>query len=149
MMVKRVVLREAADFAGANTQTAAVSVKGARQVVFLCTATNAQTLSVGMIQVSGDGTNWSNTGNSSASAKVGVNTELANGVAMNAGPVRAIGVPGVATVSQQPPYILDEFARFNYTAVSAVTGLKIVAEVYYDHGGAASVIGDTNMGITN
>lgn len=130
----------AASALGAAGKSLWVPCRGAKMVIFRCSATDAGTLlASGVETFNGDAAavpagGWSNSGGI-ATFVAGLST--ANAMNSAAGPLICAAVPASAL-----PFLGCNFIRMTYTPTTSVAGFRVVAEVYFDDDSAAMNCGN-------
>lgn len=150
MIVKSVSVRDAAALTGSNQATAAVSIRGALMVAFVCSATDNVQLSAATPQLSNDGTNWVSSGTIGAGPTNGKANAAFDGVitslALNAGAATLYVVPGSTNNIAAPPFFTEAKARLIVSTAGTVAGFAVKALVFYDDN-VRQVVGDDAAGI--
>ena len=149
MIVKSVPVRAAAALTGSNVDTLAVSIRGARMVAFVCSATDAVQLSAATPQLTNDGTNWVSSGTIGAAPTNGKANAVFDGavtsLALNAGAATLFVLPGGSN-NIYPPFFTEAKARLRVSTAGTVAGFAVTALVFYDED-TRQVVGDDMAGI--
>jgi hypothetical protein len=130
--IRRMVVRDEADIAAAQTgvRTRAVKCRGARQVVWVMTATNANALALVNAFITQDAAFDAPTGNF-RDATSGADAIVMSGALAAASPLNAGGrIASIHHEAVLPLTVEQAELRFNSHATLTISGLKIVALIY-------------------